>query len=424
MATVSSSPRSTTTNLVFASAGPFYIGFRLFDTDAIDVYVDGERRTDFTITANFADGYDDAATITFATALVAPCELIVDGALTPRRADDYLSGDPNLTAKLNIEFGRIWSALSEIKRDAGRSIRGFLHLDPDAMISPSSIVNAASYAAQAAASAVAAAASQVAAAVSAAAASASASAAAASAALLGQWRGQWATGQAYALGDRVQQAGDCYICVSAHTSGTFSTDLAAPKWNLFASKGATGAGTGDVLASNNGSEFTNKATLRANIGLGSMATQNAGAVAITGGTVSGITDLGIADGGTGASTPAQALVNFGLTATAAEINALDGISTFVTSFLDDADAAAARATLGAEPVTIGATGVGQRLPISASAGAVLYLPSGGLWEYYWQGENVTTGVSIYQGAGVAAGGTAIAGPAAGVQLLGWAKKLQ
>lgn len=37
-------------------------------------------------------------------------------------------------------------------------------------------------------------------------------------------------------------------------------------------------------------------------GLGTMSTQNANAVAITGGTVSGITDLAVADGGTGAST--------------------------------------------------------------------------------------------------------------------------
>src|SRR3990167_2767088 len=37
-------------------------------------------------------------------------------------------------------------------------------------------------------------------------------------------------------------------------------------------------------------------------GLGSMATQSAAAVAITGGTITGITDLAVADGGTGAST--------------------------------------------------------------------------------------------------------------------------
>lgn len=48
---------------------------------------------------------------------------------------------------------------------------------------------------------------------------------------------------------------------------------------------------------------------------------------ITGGTITGITDLAVADGGTGASTAAAALTNFGLTATAAEINTLDNINT-------------------------------------------------------------------------------------------------
>lgn len=66
-------------------------------------------------------------------------------------------------------------------------------------------------------------------------------------------------------------------------------------------------------------------TARTSLGLGTIATQNASAVAITGGTISGITDLAIADGGTGASTAAGALLNFGITSTAAELNILDGV---------------------------------------------------------------------------------------------------
>jgi hypothetical protein len=48
---------------------------------------------------------------------------------------------------------------------------------------------------------------------------------------------------------------------------------------------------------------------RSTLGLGSMATQNSGTVSISGGTVSGITDLAVADGGTGASTAATGLNN-------------------------------------------------------------------------------------------------------------------
>ena len=59
---------------------------------------------------------------------------------------------------------------------------------------------------------------------------------------------------------------------------------------------------------------------------------------ITGATISGIPDLAVADGGTGASTASGALINLGLTATAAEINVLDGMtsSTAELNILDGA----------------------------------------------------------------------------------------
>lgn len=54
------------------------------------------------------------------------------------------------------------------------------------------------------------------------------------------------------------------------------------------------------------------AATRSTIGLGTMATQAATAVSISGGTITGITDLAIADGGTGASTAVAAKANLGM----------------------------------------------------------------------------------------------------------------
>jgi hypothetical protein len=84
------------------------------------------------------------------------------------------------------------------------------------------------------------------------------------------WEGVWATSTVYAVNDLVRQDGNVYICLVAHTSGTFSTDLAASRWELFASKGDSGAGSGDMIAANNLSDLVDADTALANLGGGTV----------------------------------------------------------------------------------------------------------------------------------------------------------
>jgi hypothetical protein len=76
--------------------------------------------------------------------------------------------------------------------------------------------------------------------------------------------------------------------------------------------GGSVTGITDLAVADGGTGASTEAGARTNLGLGSMATQNSGSVTITGGAISGITDLAVADGGTGASTAADARTNLGL----------------------------------------------------------------------------------------------------------------
>jgi len=140
-------------------------------------------------------------------------------------------------------------------------------------------------------------------------------------------------------------------------SATWLNEVNGVVWTLF---GATTTAAGGRTA----------------LGLGTISTQASSNVSITGGSISGITDLAVADGGTGASDAATARTNLGVAASGAnsDITSLTALSTP----LSVAQGGIGAATLSANAVLLG-NGTSAPQTVAPSTSGNILTSNGTTW---------------------------------------------
>jgi hypothetical protein len=138
--------------------------------------------------------------------------------------------------------------------------------------------------------------------------------------------------------------------------------------NPTASAGATSTGTTFGATGEDLAATATPALARSVLELGTMATQTASSVAITGGAISGITDLALADGGTGASSAAGAYNNIAASFNSDRVLYGLTLSNHVSDATNDIDIAAGACVSDDGTTVISLSAITKRLDAAWAVG--------------------------------------------------------
>jgi len=151
------------------------------------------------------------------------------------------------------------------------------------------------------------------------------------------------------------------------------------------------SGITDIAVADGGTGASTAAAARSNLGVGSMGTLATNAATITGGYVVGITDIAVADGGTGASTASAARTNLGLGTVATQnVNAVAFTGGTIAGTTITGGSVGGL-TLAAQTINI--TGIATN---TVTAQRVIFNPTGATTNYFANpGAGITGPVFMY-----------------------------